>query len=79
MLFGMNPGMDLFDPLQIFFSKCGDCFPVSTDSLGHPGGLLDSDGQLLLTRGQAAVSPDSSPPCPCFGPPQCVDLVPGAF
>ena len=35
----MNPGMALFDPPQIFFPKCGDCFPISTDSLGHPSGL----------------------------------------
>ena len=51
----MNLGTDLFDPPQIFFSECGDCFPISTDGLGHPCGLSDSDGQLLLTRDQAAV------------------------
>ena len=63
MLFGMNPGVDLFDSPQIFFSECGDCSSISTDSLEHPRGLLDTDVQLLLTRDQAAVSLDSSPPC----------------
>ena len=79
MLFGMNPGVDLFDSPQIFFSECGDCSSISTDSLEHPRGLLDTDVQLLLTRDQAAVSLDSSPPWLSFGPTQCVDLVPGAF
>lgn len=74
MLFGMNPGVDLFDSPQIFFSECGDCSSISTHSLGHPCGLLDANVQLLLTRDQAAVSLDSVSSCYSFGPELlCVD------